>query len=127
MLQSAALSSWEHPEGEDYRAHVDFTGVFVATDVTWKAQIESLSSEGFSEQERRVLVGAAFTAHVQRSVVTAMLQRMEATSGPHPHRHVALSMEQEAELVRGIAAAWQIAPMLPTMISLKHSLNVQSQ
>lgn len=123
MLEPAALSSWEHSDGEYYRATVDFTGVFVATDVTWKAQLESLSREGFSDQERRVLVSAAFTAHVQRSLVAAMLQRVDAASRPFPHRHVALSREQEAELVRGIAAAWQIAPTLPTLVSLKHSLN----
>src|SRR3954470_15580022 len=42
MLQQPALEAWNHPHADEYRSIIDFTGVFIATDVSWGRQVQSL-------------------------------------------------------------------------------------
>src|SRR4051812_44087591 len=38
MLQLDALRAWKHIEADRYRGLIDFTGVFIPTDISWSVQ-----------------------------------------------------------------------------------------
>lgn len=123
MLQQPALEAWSHPEAQSYRDSIDYTGVFIATDVNWQEQVNSLSGVDFSEDEQRLFSGAAFTTHILHSLVMAFLYRTQANDSGVPFRRVDLPTERETYLVREIASGWDLVPALPTLISLKHAVS----
>src|ERR1700720_26306 len=42
MLQPQALANWKHEDAAKMKNQIDFTGIFVATDIGWSAQLSSL-------------------------------------------------------------------------------------
>src|ERR1035438_2490916 len=69
MLQQTALEFWAHPDAAEYRSRLDFTAVFVPTDLIWSEQLKSLGS-GLDEQAVRLLGNAAFTTHILKALTT---------------------------------------------------------
>ncbi len=127
MLQPPALRAWHHVNADAYRASVDFTGVFVATDISWGAQLKALGQGRLDSVTHELLGRAAFTTHVLRALTVAMLQRARLPDalGEAPFRSVILSEKAEQDVVAGIARAWYISPQIPTLISLKHALTAR--
>jgi hypothetical protein len=126
MLQQPALESWEHTIAEECRSRVNFTGVFIATDVSWGAQINSLGDGKLDPDTHKLLAVAAFTTHVLRSLVIAMLHRKNNSKAKvvsHPFRRVDLSNEQEASLVRVLCDSWHIEPLILSLLSIKQALS----
>lgn len=124
MLQPPALETWRHPRAEEFRARIQFTGIFVATDRSWKAQLEALGQGRLDTATLRLLGNAAFTTHVLHSTVSAMLQRLNRHADDQrvAFRPVDLSDSDEANLVREIAATWHLRPSLPSFLALRHAL-----
>lgn len=123
MLQPEALESWNHPSADSYRARVDFTGVFIATDVSWGKQREALGDGNLDESTHQLLSKALFTTHVLRSVVTAMEFRL----APPPttglgYRRINLSNEKQESLVKKISSEWKVTPEIPSFLALRHAL-----
>lgn len=122
MLQQPALEAWSHPSADAYRKQINFSGVFIATDRTWREQMVSLDRE-IDHEQHRLLSTAAFTTHVLRAVVLTIEQRLATDSRFVPHRRVTLDPNKESFLVREIASQWLLKPSLPTVLSLKYSLS----
>jgi energy-coupling factor transporter ATP-binding protein EcfA2 len=123
MLDGAALEAWDHERAGEYRAMIDYTGVFVPTDRTWSRQLEGLG-EGLSDDHRSLLGTAAFTTHMLRALVAAMEHRAH---GPLPasgegHRRVALSPEQEEEMCTAAASTWRIGEPVGSLAGLVAAL-----
>jgi hypothetical protein len=72
----------------------------------------------------KVLSIAAFTTHTLRSLVTAILYRIEKETRhvKRRFRRVILNLETEAELARSLRASWYLQGAIPTFLSLKHAL-----
>jgi hypothetical protein len=124
MLQVPALEVWNNPEAEDYRARIDFTGVFIPADRSWSEQINAVGEGHLTAEERRLFGTAAFTTHVLHSLVEAMLYRVHPTknTSAFPFRRVQLCRADEAELVRAISKEWYLELAIPSLLSLKHAL-----
>jgi len=124
MLQQPAIEAWKHPEADRYRALVDFTGVFVPTDISWGAQLQALGYGRLDPDSHGVLSVAAFTTHTLRSLITAMLYRLAKTKDDSlvPFRRVQLDSDAEGSLVREVSSAWHLSPTIPSLLSLKQSL-----
>lgn len=126
MLQQPALEAWKHPAGQECRNRVDYTGIFIPSDINWKNQLESLGRGSFSEEHTRLLGGAAFTTHVLQAVVTAMRYRVHSEQpAEFPQRRVSLSEKVETNLVRDVARAWCLDPIIPSLFALKHALSAR--
>jgi hypothetical protein len=127
MLQQPALEAWQHPDAESYRAAIDFTGVYVATDVSWGRQIQSLGYGKLASDLQQLFGAAAFTTHVLRSFVTAMAYRVRTSDrdARSPYRRVPLDTDAEVTLATSLAQAWKLSPSLPSLLSLKHSLTAR--
>lgn len=124
MLQTRALETWPHPDAASFRAKVDYTGVFVATDIAWQDQLENLGFKHLTRSEKERLCIAAFSFHVFHALINAFLNRLDRT---HPggdaarHRRVNLSDENETALVRELAEASLLKPAVNSLQSLKHA------
>jgi hypothetical protein len=123
MLQQPALEMWNHPEADSYAARVDFTGVFIATDVSWGEQLKSLGHGKLDEATHKLLSIATFTTHVLRATVSAIENRTNGTEEPIRRvRRILLKPSDESALVSYVANAWHLDGIIPTLIGLRLGL-----
>jgi hypothetical protein len=127
MLQQPALQQWQHPSADELRSHVDFTGIFVATDISWKEQLDALKARFADPETGEVIVRAAITSHVLRAVVLAILHRTALHEGApaREFRRVAISPEQEASVAEQIAGSWYLRPRIPSFLAIKQALTTR--
>jgi hypothetical protein len=127
MLQGPALEAWKHPDAQQYRDRIDFTGIFVPADRSWTAQL-SLLGQGRIEHEHAERLGiAAFTTHVLRSLVSAIEYRIRPPNDPTlvAHRRKRLSREGEKEFVDEVTKVWFLEPHAPSLLGLRHALSAR--
>ena len=123
MLQPIALANWKHPDAANYSTALDFTGVFVATDISWSEQLNLLGKGTLDDQTSRVLALACFATHSLRAVVTAFQQRAAlAADYPDSPHAVSIQPDIEAAIVLEIAEAWYIKGIAPSLYSLRQAL-----
>lgn len=127
MLQQPALEAWGHAQADTYRTHINYTGVFVATDVSWGAQIEALGEGKLDKESHKRLSIAVFTTHILRSLIISMLHRIAPITDKilYPFRRVDLSNKDEARLVKALCEAWKIKPEILSLLSLKQALSIR--
>lgn len=128
MLQTRALEAWEDPEAGDYRNRIDYTGVFIPTDIAWEDQLENLGFRHLSKDEREKLCIAAFSSHVFHAIISAFINRLDRS---HPgtgakHRRVAMPPDEETAVVKEIAAAAYLTPAVNSLLSLKHAARART-
>jgi hypothetical protein len=124
MLQQPALESWMHPDASRYVSLVDFTGVFIATDISWGEQLASLGYGQLDVETQQLLANASFTTHILRSVSIAMRNRVKSTTEnvPRQFRRTILTEEGESAVVKEIAASWYVQEIVPTLAGLQQGL-----
>ncbi|MBF0333422.1 MAG: hypothetical protein HQL40_07205 [Alphaproteobacteria bacterium] len=126
MLQLPALSAWTHPSADSYRSKVDFTGVFIAADVSWGAQIKALGlGRKMPDEVSGVLGLAAFTSHVLVALLEAMRECSSealAQIGTLRRHHAPISRENEVALVELISTNWKLSPAVKSFYGLKLAL-----
>lgn len=127
MLQPRALESWNSDEAASYRSSIDFTGVFVGTDISWNRQSTAYVS-GLPENQARAFRAASFTTQILHSLVETFQWRSDS---PPPEAHskfkrVTLSRDSERQLVQQLAESWFLSPKTDTLIGLKHSLSARN-
>jgi hypothetical protein len=126
MLQQPALESWEHPRADHYRKCIDFTGVFIATDLSWGKQLEAMGDGKLDPATHRLLSVAAFTTHVLKALVTAMSSRLSGLSDTeYSFRRVKVSDDQEATFVSHVSDAWRLQTAIPSLFALKQALRAR--
>ena len=124
MLQTPALEAWDHATAYEYRQKIDFTGVFIPTDIAWLSQLQSLRKQGFSAADAETFARALFTANSLRSLVGAMRHRI------HPDRHcrhefrrLHANEELEGNFVKALAHEWNVAVGVPSLAGLSLALS----
>jgi len=128
MLQQPAIESWMHPEADEYRRNIDFTGVFIPTDIGWSEQLKSLGGGQLDDNIHQLLSISTFTTHVLRATVVSMLNRITPLNQPgdrRPFRRVALTPERETALARELCAAWHLKRTVPSLTGVKQALSVR--
>jgi energy-coupling factor transporter ATP-binding protein EcfA2 len=126
MLQQMALEYWSHEDADEYRSRIDFTGVFIPTDLIWSEQLRSLGF-GLDDQTVRLLGNAAFTTQVLRALTSSMLDRIRPSGRPgaHQFRRVKLSPESESGLAAAINDAWHLKTRVPSLLAIEQALSVR--
>lgn len=125
MLQLPALMAWSHHEADRYRSAIDFTGVFVAADVSWGAQLSSLGNAKIEEEHRDTLGYSAFTSHMLIALVRAMIEVSDgslAQVATLSRFHVSIPRETEKAIVSDLAENWELKVALPTFHALLTAL-----
>lgn len=123
MLQPEALEVWTHPDATSYRARIDYTGVFVATDVSWGKQRDALGDGKLNDDAHKLFSRALFTTHVFKALVATLEYRIATPAeGVSPFRRVLISGEEQIKLVGKLSAEWKINPEIPSLLALRHAL-----
>jgi hypothetical protein len=124
MLQPTALAMWHHPLAYDLASKIDFTGIFVATDIGWSEQLAALGHGVLETYAQRLLSTASFTTHALRSLVIAFEQRraLSGSSETAQTRVLNLPASAEVEAVKAIASAWHITGIVPSLFALRQAL-----
>ena len=124
MLQTPALESWNHPESQQYIDAVDFTGVFVATDIGWGEQLSSLGYGHLDEPTKQAFSIASFTTHILRSLVSAMQSRTIPNElGIRRVRRVEDNPKKESAIAKELAVVWHLEEVIPNFQGLRHALS----
>src|SRR5712692_2067383 len=128
LLQQPALEAWKHPEANRYRNSIDFTGVFIPTDIGWSEQLRSLGNDQIEPTIHRLLSVATFTTHVLRATVTSILDRVALPSKPEtlrPFRRVKLTERQETMIARSFCDVLHLKRTVPSLTGVKQALSVR--
>jgi hypothetical protein len=119
MLQPSALAAWNGSRATSFRAAVKYSGVFIASDISWSKQLNSLGYGRLSATNHRTLILACFTTHVINAVLETMASRADTKS---TYRAVTLSSDQEALLARELAIALKVKPEILSLLAIRQSL-----
>jgi len=124
MLQPAALERWEGLEASLLREQIDYTGVFIPADISWRQQLDAAGSGVLDTDTRELFSNAAFATHILQAVVEAMYFRISTpTVGSSvAFRRCAIDKEKEAQIVEEVSRTFQTEPTISTLLSLKHAL-----
>ena len=125
MLTLRALSNWKHERAKEYISQVSFNAAFVAADVAWGRQIDSLDRLDFGVRRKE----AAFVLHSLRALVHAMRQAVELSrKGPPDHlAHlcVELTASQEDRIAATVSDAFGVTPVLRSLLGLELALEAR--
>jgi|SRR5450830_17954 len=119
MLQPAALGAWDGKRANSFREAIRYSGVFIASDISWSKQLASLGYGKLATTAHNVLVLACFTTHVLHSVLETMISRVDGTTR---YRAVQLDSNAEQDLARHIADHLRLKPKIGSLLSVKQAL-----
>lgn len=127
MLQPAALERWGDPYAEYFRENIDYTGVFIPADISWRQQLDSANSRVQDNDQRVVLSNAAFSTHILQALTETMHFRISSSheGSIASFKRCTISKEQEATIVNEIGRVFHTKPSIPTLLSLKHSITAR--
>lgn len=123
MLQPKAMASWQHPDANQTRNNVTYYGVFIAADVTWRAQIEE-RTRTLPNALALKYTQAIFILHLQEAFITCMLQlthdrpRLDLSKFLHHE----LAPAKEAALVGTLSNSWRLRPQIASLLSLRQCI-----
>lgn len=125
MLQPEALEAWRHDLADNYRNAIDYTGVFIATDRSWKEQLTP--REPANPQIVEQIANSAFAVHVMREIVEAMDFRVHSKqpSSGHVFRRVPLDAVAEERLVRNLGRLADLGVEYPDLRSVAEALTTR--
>lgn len=127
MLQPAALERWGGDEALILCADIDYTGVFIPADISWRRQLDAASSCGLDGGSRSIFSDAAFATHILHALVETMCFRASRPSGDirRPFRRCSLDRGTEDSIVEGIADVLKVQPKISSLLSVKHALSAR--
>lgn len=122
MLHPECLAIWDHEEAQSYRSRIDFSGIYVATDRVWRAQVES-AAEGTDDSVKETFYSTIVAIDVMAAVLRTIELRL-APPGDAKRRFLAIevSRQQLANLSAEIAGGWGLSPQFLSLGSVRVSL-----
>jgi hypothetical protein len=121
MLHPSALDNWKHSEAYKYRQLIDYTGIFIPSDVMWSAQVGSLGSESLTPTSKSKLAIAAFTTSVLDAFVDSVLYRINTDN--NGYKKVSFDKADEEYLAKELANTGKLEPTYFSMRALKFALS----
>lgn len=126
MLQGPALETWRHESAESYRQRIDFTGVFISSDITWSAQLKALVARGFEPDHAELFVVAAFSTSVFKSLTEALAYRCVAADGDEiRYRPLEVPSDVESALARELVDALAVDLRVPSLMGVRAALGAR--
>lgn len=123
MLQPRALDLWTGERADIVRGQIDYLGVFVATDRTWKSQLQPKVQESRFGPEIELVGQAAFTSHVLREIISTMRYKLGSSGADAGMRHLADS--ESLPLVKALARVAGIEETEPSLFGLEIALSTR--
>lgn len=124
MIDIRALRAWNHPEANDYRAAIRYTGIYVPSDIAWGAMVEALGNNRLKPECHKVVAEAAFCTNVLMAAVDAMEAKFRiGTNDASLEYGVRWLQGNDFETgIRAIALAWKLQIEAISFTSLRTAL-----
>lgn len=111
MLSPNALRAWSAPEAAEYKANINYTGIYVPADIAWGGMISSLGDGNLDSTCFEVVAEAAFATNVFLATINTMQGRIMKQPGQSQHyRSATIPAEKIEELVVSISLLWKLEP-----------------
>lgn len=127
MLTTPAIEAWSHPLAATAREKASYTSVYVPSDITWREQFIAMEQQLGDPELATTLARSAFTSHLHRAFVSAVMTRLETYLDLNQHgeafRRVPFSRADEESLTRSLARTWNFPRPAPTLPILREMLS----
>ena len=127
MLTTPAIEAWNHPLAARAREQTTYTSVYVPSDITWREQFIAMEQQLGENELATTLARSAFTSHLHRAFVSAVMTRLETYVDPQEHgapfRRLPFTRAAEESLTRSLARTWNFARPAPTLPILREMLS----
>lgn len=125
MLQVETLASWNAPFAAEIQSRVDFTGVFIPTDMVWYKQSQELRSCGANVELVNKFINEIFIYHVIDCLLQSLQYRMtndnESCQG---YKKICISISDEMDMVTNLSLMWKLSCKAKTVRSLRNAMIV---
>lgn len=122
MLQPPALAKWKGARARAFRERIDYSGVFIASDISWSRQLSSLGYGRLDPTHHKLLVLACFTSHVLHAVLDTMIGRVGGQTG---FRDVGIAPEAEQLLSAQVLSLLKLKAPIASLLSTKQALRAR--
>lgn len=128
MLEPKALRLWSHPDAENYRNAIQYTGIYVPSDVAWGAMVDSLEDNGKLNPDcYKLLSEAAFITSVFQACISALEDRLTLTEdAPFAnYKVVSLTKSAQEEVLKKITRLWRLTGVSLSFSGLREALKLR--
>jgi energy-coupling factor transporter ATP-binding protein EcfA2 len=122
MLHPAAINAWDHEKAENLRMTLDYSAVFIPSDVMWGAQVNMLGNGKLDKRLTDLLGIAAFTTNVVEGLINTIEYRIKSSSN---FLGVKFSKKQEAFFVSEFSGVLKLDIAFNSLLALKIALKTR--
>jgi hypothetical protein len=111
MLSIEGLSAWQGPTAIAYRDSINYSGIYVPSDIAWSEMVNALGEGKIEIRWFEKMAEAAFVTNVLLATATGMMSRTSSAYGaevPPMHKHSVLEAAAEVDLVRVLCGLWKL-------------------
>lgn len=127
MLTPEALAAFNPGPRVPASVTVEFSGIFVPTDISWSRQLDSYRSSALAPSDGEALVLASFSTAVFRAFCTALESRSSIDRGTTGRVFalppLRLDAAREVRLARGLAEMWDLKIAVPSLLGVRTALS----
>ncbi|NIJ05904.1 hypothetical protein FHR78_002458 [Frigoribacterium faeni] len=121
MLTPEALAEAAHSKRFRLESGLQFTGIFIPSDIAWSKQLQTYSKWNLPAELSSEIFEASFTTSVLRSFAAALHDRF---TRPVPAtwlgiQRVTLDPGAESQLAQALADLWSLNLRIPSLLGLK--------
>lgn len=133
MLSAEGQEAWLGPTSVPYKNRLDYTGIYVPSDIAWGTMLESLQRSGQNEKVGVLFSEAAFVTHVllaiaagiERHVKLHPVWRVERPDDRPGQTGTYPSQAELEQVIASIAAMWRLKPVSLSPASLVDALRLR--
>lgn len=128
MLSLDGLRAWKGDEANLFRSEINYTGVYIPSDIAWGEMIKALSNNQEDQNHIDLIAESAFLTNVLLSIASAMQARLAQDAMPDRHndfRRATISQEALEGLVLHISNIWKIAPKTASFKAVHQALSAR--
>lgn len=127
MLELKTLRAWSHPVADEYRHGINYTGIFVPSDIAWGSMVEALGGGRLREDCFDAVAYTAFSTNVLLSAVSAMEDRVRAASDMPcgTYRATTILAHDLEQVLSEIATAWKLSGTSLSFSGLRAALGLR--
>jgi hypothetical protein len=116
MLTLRALNSWRGRDADEFRKQINFTAIYVPTDIHWSRQLFHASDElgDRSPVLERKFSEVAVTTNILSAVCLTFRDKFRSARQPQ--------LEQETKLCKALIKEWRLPPTLPLLDTIIEAL-----
>ena len=122
MLHPSAINAWSNPRAHILKESIDYSGVFIPSDVMWGAQVKLLGNGKLNKEITDLLGIGAFTTNVVEAFVNTIEYRIK---NPHGFRGVQFTKEQETFFVSQLSNQMKLQVDFDSILALKIGLKAR--